>query len=216
MKNGRLIIFMALACWFNGHTYGSDIDSQAGAGIDPELIKLLKPERFAKSTSWQNWHEISVSPVYVPDPPGQHGVVGTYECPLMNSDRDQLREITTSYFIAHGLQILFDKGDDNLAVVIALKNTEGTSKFIAYRARMDIKIFPETPTQGGISKCDILFSAHRISGEIKEGKRNLNGAAFTDDEVTQGLMEAFRSFASKASERPPRQSNNPFIKFFGL
>lgn len=134
----------------------------------------------------------------------------------MNSDRDQLREITTSYFIAHGLQILFDKGDDNLAVVIALKNTEESSKFIAYRARMDVKIYPETPTQGHISECDILFSAHRISGEIKEGKRSLNGAAFTDDEVTQGLMEAFRSFASNASERSPRQSNNSFIKFLGF
>jgi len=208
MKILRIIPFMLLACWDSRQAYGSDTDSQAGTELELEIIQLLEAESSAEPIN-----NIYVRPVYIPDPPGYSGVVGQYECPLMFSDKDYLREVAVSYFVAHDLQIIFDKGGDNLGVVIALKETRGASEFVAYRARMDIRTSSKAPGKPDASECKVLFSAHRILGKVESGKRNLNGATYTDDEITQGLMAAFRAFASDASQRPPRQFND-FLRDF--
>ncbi|BCG65196.1 MAG: hypothetical protein methR_P3021 [Methyloprofundus sp.] len=211
MKRRLFILLMIITCCGVGNASGAEQENdKTSATHNNDLDIFLEPVNSLSSIAWNS---IKVRSVYVPDPLGMHGIVGQYECPLKSTDRGSLRELTVSHFIEHKLSILFDKGSDNLTVVIALMKTKQSNEFIAYRVRIDLKILPVGPTRGGIVDCDILVSAHRISGKVKEGKRDLIGATYSDDEITQGLMAKFREFSSNAAERSPRSSSPSNFNF---
>jgi len=142
--------------------------------------------------------------IYVPYPRGERGIVGQYECSFFSADAAALRKMAVKYFLEHDLLILFSRGSNSTSIVLGLSKETGASKFVAYRAEFIIQIFPDRPTQGRIEKCDIIVTAHGISGKITNGRRNIKGASIFDDQVSQGLMSKVSNFVQRAGTRAPK------------